>query len=51
MPNMHERQPMTVDLCLLYTSERDADKLFALYEQGYAEAARRWPALQAYLEA
>ena len=30
--------------------ERDAlDKLFALYEQGYAEAARRWPALQAYL--
>lgn len=39
-------EPVTVG-----SMERDADKLFALYEQGYAEAARRWPALQAYLEA
>ena len=34
-------EPVTVG-----SMERDADKLFALYEQGYAEAARRWPALQ-----
>ena len=39
-------EPVTVG-----SMERDADKLFALYEQGYAETARRWPALQAYLEA
>lgn len=31
--------------------EKDPEKLFDLYKQGYAEAARRWPALQAYLEA
>lgn len=30
--------------------EKDPDKLLALYEQGYGEAAKRWPALQAYLE-
>lgn len=30
--------------------EKDPQKLLALYEQGYAEAARRWPALQVYLE-
>ena len=29
--------------------ESDRDKLFDLYEQGLAEAARQWPALQAYL--
>ena len=31
--------------------ENDVDKLLDLYEQGLAEAARQWPALQAYLEA
>ena len=31
--------------------ENDEDKLFDLYQQGLAEAARQWPALQAYLEA
>ncbi|MEF9842027.1 MAG: patatin family protein [Raoultibacter sp.] len=30
--------------------ERDPEKLFALYEEGYTEAAKSWPALQAYLE-
>ena len=39
-------EPVTVG-----SMEKDPDKLFALYEQGYAEAARTWPALQAYLEA
>lgn len=29
--------------------EKDPDKLFALYEQGYAQAARTWPALEHYL--
>lgn len=29
--------------------EKDAAKLMALYEQGYAEAVRSWPALEAYL--
>ena len=55
LPRMHDAgelflirppEPVTVG-----SMEKDADKLFALYEQGYAEAARRWPALQAYLEA
>ena len=31
--------------------EKDADKLFALYEQGYATAALSWDALVRYLEA
>ena len=31
--------------------ETDQAKLMDLYEQGAAEAARQWPALQAYLEA
>ncbi|MEF9876517.1 MAG: patatin family protein [Gordonibacter sp.] len=30
--------------------EKDPAKLMALYEQGYAEAMRLWPALQSYLE-
>lgn len=30
--------------------EKDPDKLIALYERGYAEAARQWPALRSYLE-
>ncbi|MEG0070523.1 MAG: patatin family protein [Raoultibacter sp.] len=30
--------------------ERDPDKLFALYEEGYTEAAQKWPKLQKYLE-
>ena len=30
--------------------ERDADKLFALYEQGLRVAAENWNALQEYLE-
>lgn len=38
-------EPVTIS-----NMEKDPDKLFALYEQGYAEAARTWPALQAYLE-
>lgn len=55
LPRLHDEgrifvlrppEPVTVS-----SMEKDADKLFALYEQGYAEAARRWPALQAYLEA
>ncbi len=29
--------------------EKDADKLFALYEQGYATAALSWDALVRYL--
>lgn len=29
--------------------EKDPEKLFALYEQGYAEAAKNWEALQEYL--
>lgn len=38
-------EPVTIS-----NMEHDPEKLFALYEQGYAEAARQWPALQAYLE-
>lgn len=38
-------QPVTVG-----SMEKDADKLLDLYGQGYAEAARQWSALQAYLE-
>lgn len=38
-------EPVTVS-----SMERDPEKLFALYEQGYAEAARTWPNLCAYLE-
>ena len=54
LPRMHDAgelflirppEPVTVG-----SMEKDADKLFALYEQGYAEAARRWPELEAYLE-
>ena len=29
--------------------EKDQAKLMALYEQGYAEALRAWPALERYL--
>lgn len=54
LPKLHDEgrlflirppEPVTVS-----SMERDQDKLFALYEQGCAEAARQWPALQAYLE-
>ncbi len=38
-------EPVTIS-----NMEHDPAKLFALYEQGYAEAARQWPALQEYLE-
>lgn len=38
-------EPVTVG-----SMERDPEKLFALYEQGYAEAARQWEDLQRYLE-
>lgn len=38
-------EPVTVS-----SMEKDPDKLFALYERGYAEAVRHWPAVQAYLE-
>lgn len=37
-------EPVTVG-----SMEKDADKLFALYEQGYAQAAAQWPALERYL--
>lgn len=38
-------EPVTIS-----NMEKDPEKLLALYEQGYAEAARQWSALQAYLE-
>lgn len=53
LPRLHDEghlflirppEPVTVG-----SMERDPDKLFALYEQGYAEAARVWPALERYL--
>lgn len=37
-------EPVTIG-----SMEKDPDKLFALYEQGYETAARAWPALRAYL--
>ena len=37
-------EPVTVG-----SMEKDAEKLFALYEQGYAQAATQWPALERYL--
>lgn len=53
LPRLHEagdifliRPPEPVTVASM---ERDPEKLFALYEQGYAEAARVWPALQEYL--
>ena len=53
LPRLHDEgrlflirppEPVTVG-----SMEKDPDKLFALYEQGYAEAARSWPALERYL--
>lgn len=38
-------EPVTVG-----SMERDPEKLFALYEQGYAQAAAQWDDLQRYLE-
>lgn len=38
-------EPVTIS-----NMEKDPEKLLALYEQGYAEAARQWSALQEYLE-
>lgn len=38
-------EPVTVG-----SMERDPEKLFALYEQGYAQAAAQWGDLQRYLE-
>ena len=55
LPRLHDEgrifvlrppEPVTVS-----SMEKDADKLFALYEQGYATAARSWDALVRYLEA
>ncbi|WP_080797095.1 patatin-like phospholipase family protein [Arabiibacter massiliensis] len=53
LPRLHDagdvfviRPPEPVTVASM---ERDPEKLFALYEQGYAEAARVWPALQEYL--
>ena len=52
-PRMHDEgwlflvrppEPVTVA-----SMERDPAKLMALYEQGYAEAGRVWPALERYL--
>ncbi len=37
-------EPVTVS-----SMEKDQAKLMALYEQGYAEALRAWPALERYL--
>ncbi len=54
LPRLHDEgrlflirppEPVTVG-----SMEKDPGKLLALYEQGYAEAARLWPALEAYLE-
>lgn len=54
LPQLHEEgsiflirppEPVTVS-----SMEKDPQKLLALYEQGYTEAARMWPALKAYLE-
>ena len=42
------RPPEPVEVASM---EKDADKLLALYEQGYATAARLWPELVRYLEA
>ena len=53
LPSLHDEsrlflirppEPVTVG-----SMEKDPGKLFALYEQGYAEAARMWPALERYL--
>lgn len=53
LPRLHDEgrlflirppKPVTVS-----SMEKNADKLIALYEEGYAEAARLWPALEAYL--
>lgn len=53
LPRLHDEgrlflirppEPVTVG-----SMEKDPDKLFALYEQGYAEAARAWPSLERYL--
>lgn len=55
LPRLHDEgrifvlrppEPVTVS-----SMEKDADKLFALYEQGYATAALSWDALVRYLEA
>ena len=55
LPRLHDEgrifvlrppEPVTV-----FSMEKDADKLFALYEQGYATAALSWDALVRYLEA
>lgn len=54
LPQLHDEgrifliqpsEPVTVA-----SMERDRNKLLALYEQGYTEAARCWPALEAYLK-
>ncbi len=54
LPRMHDEgsiflirppEPVTVS-----SMEKDSSKLLNLYEQGYGEAARSWPALMAYLE-
>lgn len=43
---IHPPEPVTVG-----SMERDPDKLFALYELGYAQAAAQWKDLRRYLEA
>ncbi len=54
LPKLHdERQIFVIRPPLPVTvgsMEKDADKLLDLYGQGYAEAARQWNDLQAYLE-
>ncbi len=54
LPHLHNsgelfliRPPEPISIASM---ERDPDKLLALYEQGYAEAARLWPELVRYLE-
>ncbi|WP_251179062.1 patatin-like phospholipase family protein [Adlercreutzia agrestimuris] len=53
LPKLHDQgsifvirppEPVTVS-----SMEKDPEKLFALWEQGYQSAAAAWPALQAYL--
>lgn len=53
LPRLHDegrlfliRPPEPVTIASM---EKDANKLLALYEQGYAEAARTWSALERYL--
>ncbi|WP_139652832.1 patatin-like phospholipase family protein [Raoultibacter phocaeensis] len=53
LPKMHENDTVFVirppEPVTIGSMEKDPDKLFALYEQGYETAARTWPELKRYL--